>query len=111
VILELEDAIRQWGTDTDEDQGAEQARAVMRSLIGRLGAAARSGQTGQTGQADIDPTDRLRPAVQPLIALRAALREEGRFAAADTIREALAAAGLNVRDTPGGTLWRAEGER
>lgn len=105
VILELEDAIRQWGTDTDEDQGTEQARAVMRSLIGRLGQAARS------GQADIDPANRLRPAVQPLVELRAALREEGRFAAADTIRDALTAAGVSVRDTPEGSVWRPVGER
>ena len=37
VILELETAITQWEADTDEDQGTEQARALLRSLIGRLG--------------------------------------------------------------------------
>ena len=98
VILELETAITQWEADTDEDQGTEQARALLRSLIGRLGRAARDGLA--------DPRDRLRPAVEPLLALRATLRGEGNFAAADAIREALAAAGLDVSDTPEGTRWR-----
>jgi len=98
VILELETAITQWEADTDEDQGTEQARALLRSLIGRLGRAARDGLA--------DPRDRLRPAVEPLIALRTALRGEGNFAAADAIREALAATGLDVSDTPDGTRWR-----
>ena len=101
VILELETTITQWEADTDEDQGTEQARALLRSLIGRLGRAARDGLA--------DPRDRLRPAVEPLIALRAALRGEGNFAAADAIREALAATGLDVSDTPEGTRWQPPG--
>jgi hypothetical protein len=101
VILELETAITQWEADTDEDQGTEQARALLRSLVGRLGRAARAGLA--------DPRDRLRPAVEPLIALRAALRREGNFAAADAIREALAATGLDISDTPEGTRWRPAG--
>jgi len=98
VILELETAIRQWEADTDEDRGTEQARALLRSLIGRLGRAAQDGLA--------DPRVRLRPAVEPLLALRTTLRGEGNFAAADTIREALAAAGLDVSDTPDGTRWQ-----
>ena len=97
VILELETAIGQWEADTDEDQGTEQARALLRGLIGRLGRAAQDGLT--------DPMDRLRPAVEPLLALRTALRGAGNFAGADAIREALAAAGLAVTDTPEGTIW------
>ncbi len=98
VILELETAIRQWEADTDEDQGTEQARALLRSLIGRLGRAAQDGLA--------DPRVRLRPAVEPLLALRTALRGAGNFSAADAIREALAAAGLDVSDTPEGTRWQ-----
>jgi cysteinyl-tRNA synthetase len=98
VILELEAVVTQWEADTDEDQGTEQARALLHSLIGRLGRAARDGLA--------DPRDRLRPMVEPLLALRAALRGEGNFAAADAIRAALAATGLDVSDTPEGTRWR-----
>jgi cysteinyl-tRNA synthetase len=43
--------------------------------------------------------------VQPLLELRSALRREGRYDTADTIRDALAAAGLEVRDDSGGTQW------
>lgn len=98
VILGLEAAIRQWEADTEEDQGPEQARALLSSLIARLGRAAGDGLA--------DPRDRLRPAVEPLVGLRDALRGEGNYAAADAIRDALAAAGIDVRDTPGGTRWR-----
>jgi cytochrome oxidase Cu insertion factor (SCO1/SenC/PrrC family) len=97
AILALENTIKQWEADTDEDQGTEQARALLRGLIGRLG------RTAQHGLAD--PRDRLRPAVEPLIALRNALRGEGNFAAADAIRQALAAAGLDLSDTPDDTRW------
>jgi hypothetical protein len=98
VILGLEAAITQWEADTDEDQGTEQARALLRGLIGRLGRAAQDGLA--------DPRDRLRPAVEPLLALRATLRGAGNFAAADAIREALAGAGLDISDTPDGTHWQ-----
>jgi cytochrome oxidase Cu insertion factor (SCO1/SenC/PrrC family) len=97
VILALETAIKQWEADTDEDQGTEQARALLRGLIGRLG------RTAQDGLAD--PRDRLRPAVEPLIALRNTLRAQRNFAAADAIRHALTAAGLGLSDTPGDTRW------
>jgi hypothetical protein len=101
VILELETAIGQWEADMDEDQGTEQARALLRSLVGRLGRAAQDGLT--------DPRDRLRPAVEPLLNLRATLRGAGNFAAADAIRQALTAAGFDVSDTPEGTRWQATG--
>ena len=101
VILELETAITAWEADMDEDQGTEQARALLRGLIGRLGRAAQDGLA--------DPRDRLRPAVEPLLALRAALRGAGDFAAADAIRDALAGAGLDISDTPEGTLWQPPG--
>ena len=101
VILELETAIGQWEADMDEDQGTEQARALLRSLVGRLGRAAQDGLT--------DPRDRLRPAVEPLLELRATLRGAGNFTAADAIREALAAAGVDVSDTPQGTRWQPTG--
>ena len=101
VILELETAIGQWEADMDEDQGTEQARALLRGLVGRLGRAAQDGLT--------DPRDRLRPAVEPLLELRATLRGAGNFAAADAIREALTAAGFDVSDTPEGTRWQPTG--
>ena len=43
VILELETAIGQWEADMDEDQGTEQARALLRGLVGQ----ARAGGPGR----------------------------------------------------------------
>jgi cysteinyl-tRNA synthetase len=102
AILDLETAVGDWACDTEEDQGAPQSRAVLRSLISRLGdlAAWRAG----------DPRLRLAPAVDPLLRLRAVLRGQGQYPAADTIREALAAAGLLVQDTAEGTRWTLPGD-
>jgi hypothetical protein len=97
AILDLDAAIHAWAADTDEDQGTGQARAVLRGLVTRLG------QVAERGLAD--PRDRLRPAVQPLLTLRATLRDEGSYQAADTIRDALTAAGLELHDHPDGTQW------
>ncbi len=97
AILDLEAAIEAWSTDTDENDSADRARAVLRGLVVRLG------RTAEQGLAD--PADQLRPAVEPLIALREDLRRNRSFAAADVIRDALTAAGVELRDSPDGTRW------
>jgi len=97
AILDLEAAIEAWASDTDENDNSDRARAVLRGLVVRLGKTAESGLS--------DPADQLRPGVEPLIALRASLRKEGNYAAADTIRDALGAVGVELRDSPDGTSW------
>jgi hypothetical protein len=103
AILDLEAAIQAWSTDTDENDNSDRARAVLRGLVTRLG------QEAQRGLAD--PTVRLRPAVEPLLILRDDLRKDGRYEDADKIRNALAAAGIEVRDTPDGTSWMISAAR
>jgi len=97
AILDLDTAIHDWAADTEEDQGTEQARAVLRTLITRLGRAAQNGLG--------DPRERFAPAVERLIALRAELRDDGSYQPADAIRDALAAAGLQLNDGADGTDW------
>ena len=97
AILDLEAAIEAWSTDTDENDNADRARAVLRGQVARLGRAAQDGLA--------DPAERLRPALEPLVALRDKLRGEKAYAAADVIRDALVAAGVELRDAPGGTEW------
>ena len=97
AILDLEAAIEAWSTDTDENDSADRARAVLRGLVVRLG------QSAEQGLAD--PADQLRPAVEPLVALREDLRRERSFAVADVIRDALTAAGVELQDSPDGTSW------
>jgi hypothetical protein len=101
AILDLEAAIQAWSADTEEDQGTEQARAVLRGLITRLGKAARDGLA--------DPWERLRPAVDALVCLRAEFRRGRRFGAADAIRDALAAADVRLEDAGDQTRWAAPG--
>ncbi len=101
AILDLEAAIEAWASDTDENDNSDRARAVLRGLVVRLGKSAESGLA--------DPADRLRPGVEPLITLRGRLRKDGDYAAADTIRDALSAAGIELRDSPDGTSWALVG--
>ncbi|HWF79798.1 MAG TPA: hypothetical protein VN695_04375, partial [Streptosporangiaceae bacterium] len=97
AILDLEAAIVAWASDTDENDNADRARAVLRGLVVRLGKSAGAGLA--------DPADRLRPIVEPLLKLRESLRKDGSYAAADDIRSALGAGGVELRDTPDGTEW------
>jgi cysteinyl-tRNA synthetase len=97
AVLDLEAAIEAWSTDTDENDDSDKARAVLRGLVTRLGKSAEQGLA--------DPAERLRPAVAPLVALRESLRKDRSFTEADVIRDALAAAGIELRDTPDGTSW------
>ncbi len=97
AILDLEQAVSDWAADTEEDQGTTQSRAALRGLISRLGDFA-------AATADA-PGERLAVAVAPLLALRADLRAQGLYPAADTIRDALTMAGLQIRDTAEGTHW------
>jgi len=97
IILDLEYAVHEWLADTDEDQGTEQARAVLRGMIGRLDEVVTEGLR--------DPLDKLRPAVEPLVGLRSAFRAQGRYAESDAIRAALAACGVQIADGPEGTTW------
>jgi cysteinyl-tRNA synthetase len=97
TILDLEYAVHAWMADTDEDQGTEQARAVLRGMIGRLGDLLTDGLR--------DPVEKLGPAVGPLLELRSMLRADGRYEESDSIRAALAACGIQVADSAGGTDW------
>jgi hypothetical protein len=97
AVLDLEATAHAWSTDTEQDDGAEQARAVLRTLILRLGQAATAGV--------LDPAEALRPLVQPLLGIRQWLRERGDYATADELRTALAAVGVELRDTAAGVDW------
>ena len=97
AVLELEATVHAWSTDTEQDDGAEQARAVLRTLILRLGRSAAAGV--------LDPVEVLRPLVQPLLDIREWSRARGDYATADELRTALAAVGVELRDTATGADW------
>ena len=66
-------------------------------MVVRLGQAAASGLR--------DPRQVVGPMVEAALALRAAVRAEGRYDLSDLLRDELAAAGVEVRDTPSGVEW------
>jgi cyanophycinase-like exopeptidase len=103
AVLELDDTVQAWAADTTQSDAGDRARAALRRMIVRLGELARVGAR--------DPRDLVGPFVDALIAQRAAARGDRRFADADGVRDALTAAGVEVRDTPAGTEWALVADR
>ena len=97
AILNLDRAIAEWSADTLQTDDPDRARAVLYSLVQRLGEAAASGLR--------DPRELLAPLVENLITLRGELRKARAFELADRVRDRLIAARIELRDTPGGTVW------
>ena len=97
AALELDDAIAGWSGDTLQSDATDHARAVLRSMIMRLAAAATGGLR--------DPREVLGPFVQVLLDLRTQVRSDKRFDLSDVIRDRLAALNVEVRDTPEGAAW------
>ncbi len=97
AVLELEQAIVDWSADTEEMDGTEGPRAVLRRMVTRLAELAVLGAR--------DPRDIVAPFVDALLELREQARDQGSWTLADTLRNRLTAAGIEVRDTPEDPLW------
>jgi hypothetical protein len=101
AVLELEQAIVDWSADTEEMDGIERPRAMLRRMVTRLAELAVVGAR--------DPRDIVAPFVEALLELREQAREQGSWILADTLRDRLTAAGIEVRDTPQGASWQVAG--
>lgn len=101
AVLELEQAIVDWSADTEEMDGTEGPRAMLRRMVTRLAELAVVGAR--------DPREAVAPFVETLLELREQAREQGSWTLADTLRDRLTAAGIEVRDTPQGALWLLTG--
>ena len=97
AVLELDDAIRAWATDPTQSDEMDRARALLRSMIVRLGDAA--------GRGLADPRAVVGPVVDVALAARKEVRAAKRYDLSDLIRDGLAGAGIEVRDTPDGQVW------
>jgi cyanophycinase-like exopeptidase len=97
AILALESAIVAWSADSLQSEDADRARRVLRSLVVRLGELARSGAK--------DPHEVVGPYVELLLDLRGRARASKDFTTSDLVRDRLASAGVEVRDTPDGATW------
>ena len=97
AILALDRTIQEWAADTLQSDEPDRARAVLHSLVHRLGEAASVGLR--------DPKELLAPVVEGLLSLRAELRAERAWQLADRLRDRLIEAGIELRDAPDGTTW------
>ena len=97
AVLGLEQAIADWSADTLQSDDRDEARRVLRALVVRLGELAGVGAS--------DPRERVAPYVDLLLQLRSSARDAKDFATSDLVRDRLAAAGVEVRDTADGAEW------
>jgi len=97
ATLDLDDAIRSWSADTLQSDEMDKARALLRSMIVRLGEASKGGLT--------DPRDVLGPLVEIALSARSEVRLAKLYDLSDQIRDGLAEAGVEVRDTADGQIW------
>jgi cyanophycinase-like exopeptidase len=98
VALELDDLLCDWANDTTQSDLMDRGRAGLRAMIVRLGEAAEVGLR--------DPREAVGPLVEALLDARRQARAGGRWADADSLRDRLLAAGVEVRDTAEGTEWQ-----
>lgn len=97
AVLDLEEQIRAWATDTNVGPEADRARAALRSMIVRLGDLALVGVR--------DPREPVEPFVELLLDLRRTARADKDFSLSDRIRDGLTETGVEVRDDQTGTSW------
>ena len=102
AVLALEQAIADWSADTLQSDDRDEARRVLRALVVRLGDLA--------GVGAADPRDRIAPYVDLLLQLRSSARDAKDFATSDLVRDRLADAGVEVRDTADGAEWVLDGD-
>ncbi|MGI5245542.1 hypothetical protein [Dactylosporangium sp. CA-139066] len=91
AALDLEQALQDWIADTDVSDEREQARSALRQMLVRLGSFA--------------GPDRFTPLVSALVELRTSARTAKDWSLSDTLRDALASAGVTIQDTPSGPSW------
>lgn len=97
AVLELEADIKKWSADTLTGTDGDFARDTFRGMILKLGEAATSGL--------VDPRNVVAPYVEAILEIRRVVRAEKRYDLSDIIRDALAGAKVEVRDTPNGVEW------
>jgi hypothetical protein len=103
AVLELDATLVDWSRDSLQSDELDQGRAVLRSMVVRLGELARTGAR--------DPAEVVAPFVEAVVEARTRAREARDWEAADALRDRLAAAGVELRDGSGGTDWVLRDQR
>ncbi len=89
--------------DAGETEAALHALRAVLAMTSVLGLTASSGARTHASESVLDAL------VQTMITQRAQARADKDWAAADRIRDAIAAAGITLEDTPAGTHWSIDG--
>ena len=97
AILALDETIQAWAGDTDQSDTLANARSTLRGAIVCLGEMAATGTQ--------DPRELIAPFVDALLAERVRARAARDWSAADSIRDRLLAAGIELHDTSDATTW------
>ena len=97
AVLDLEQVLVDWSTDTLTSDEGTYARTVLRRMVLRLGELAVAGAA--------DPRTVVGPFVEALLELRTSARAARDFATSDRVRDCLVGAGVEVHDTPEGPTW------
>ena len=109
ALAVLHETVRSGNTmlDAGETAGAQLAAMQVREMAGILGIDPLASEWEPAGGgAEASALDAL---VQTMITQRAQARADKDWAAADRIRDAIAAAGITLEDTPDGTHWSIDG--
>ncbi|MBW3615719.1 MAG: hypothetical protein KY439_10495 [Actinobacteria bacterium] len=101
TVLDLESELDSWAADSEGSDISDQGRALLRSMVVRLGDLALAAR---------DSRDVVAPFVEALLSVRSGARRERRYEDADAVRDLLLALGVEVRDSPTGTDWDLTGE-
>jgi cysteinyl-tRNA synthetase len=106
ALAVLHDRVRRGNQALDDGDAAAGERALheVRAMIGVLGLDGESAASATNATASA-----LDALVQTMITQRAEARAQKDWAAADRIRDAIAAAGITLEDTPAGTHWSIDG--
>ncbi len=110
AVAVLYDAVRDGNRLLDRgdlDGGQAQAGAVL-AMLGVLGLDPADPAWGPASSNDQQLTDAVDVLVRGLLDQRAQARADKDFAAADTIRDQIKAAGIAITDTPDGPTWSLE---
>jgi cyanophycinase-like exopeptidase len=97
ACLDLEEAIHAWSADTLQSDDLDVARQALRSMLVDLAGSAVLGLR--------DPRSIVGPVVAVALDARLRARQAKDYATSDAIRDGLAEAGIEVRDTPEGMTW------